>query len=132
MQTLSLSEKNAVAANFLKSAKITGAPAVYYTAIGLAYSGTQCAVEKINGERDAVSGIIGGLAAGAVVGLKSQSVPGAVGFGLFFAGARRMQASKLPCVFVFRLSNMCTHSSAGSLACLFWHSHPCTAHNCCC
>lgn len=100
LQTVSIADKRALAANFLKTAKIMVPPTLYYGAIGVAFSGTQCAVEKINGERDAVSGILGGVAAGAVVGLRNGSLPGAIGFGMLFAGGQRRLCSALRFVLV--------------------------------
>ena len=84
-KTLSLAEKNRVGANLLASAGRVAGPVGYYTAVGLAFSGAQCLAQQASGERDAVSGIIGGAAAGAVVGLRRASLPAAVGFGMLFA-----------------------------------------------
>lgn len=52
---------------------------ITFAAIGLAFSGIDCAAETFRGKKDLWNGIYGGAAAGAMLGLRVGKLPVAVG-----------------------------------------------------
>lgn len=58
-----------------------------FAAAGAAYAAADCATQAYLGRHDTLSGVVGGLAVGAVIGLKRGSLAAGVGFGGLCAGA---------------------------------------------
>jgi len=69
--------------------KLTGSimanPMATFAAAGLAFGFTDCTMRNYMGRDDTLTGIVGGLAAGAVMGLRTNNAGNALKYGSFFA-----------------------------------------------
>lgn len=84
---LTLQEKLAMTRldNFRRTLRIMSPPVALFAAAGSAFAATECLSERLIGKQDARSGILGGFAAGAVVGLARGNFGSALGASLLFA-----------------------------------------------
>eukprot|EP00877_Chromochloris_zofingiensis_P002576 jgi/Chrzof1/12319/Cz06g30060.t1 len=87
LQRLTLEEKMQKWNNVKLTARIMGNPMATFAACGLAYATADCATQRYLGREDPLSGVMGGVAVGVVLGLKQHSVPQALGYAALFAGA---------------------------------------------
>ena len=76
-----------------KTAGALASGAALFGAIGGAYASVTCAAESARNARDAYNGALGGLASGAVVGLRNGKVGHAASAGAAVAGVRRPDAA---------------------------------------
>lgn len=86
LQRLTLEEKMQKWNNVKLTARIMGNPMATFAACGLAYATADCATQRYLGREDPLSGVMGGVAVGVVLGLKQHSVPQALGYAALFAG----------------------------------------------
>jgi hypothetical protein len=73
-------------ANIQRTARIMVNPMATFAACGFAFAAAQCASYHNLGREDTLNGVVGGLAVGAVIGLKRASLASAIGYGSMFAG----------------------------------------------
>jgi hypothetical protein len=70
--------------------KLTGGimarPMGTFAAAGLAFGYADCSMRNYMGRDDILTGIVGGLSAGAVMGLRTNNAGNALKYGAFFAG----------------------------------------------
>jgi hypothetical protein len=72
--------------NIKLTAGIMAAPMATFAAGGLAFAFADCSMRNYMGRDDVLTGIVGGLAAGAVMGLRTNSAANALKYGTLFAG----------------------------------------------
>jgi hypothetical protein len=61
-------------------------PMATFAATGLAFAYTECSMRNYMGRDDILTGVVGGLSAGAVMGLRTNNAGNALKYGAFFAG----------------------------------------------
>lgn len=86
MQDLSLAEKMRRFNNFKRTAVIMANPMFTFAACGFAFAAADCSMQNYLGRESTLTGIVGGIAAGAVMGLKTGSAPAAVKYSALFSG----------------------------------------------
>lgn len=87
LKKLSLDEKMQRWKNVKRTAGILSGPVGTFAACGFAYAAAECLTREYLGRDDSMTGIVGGLAVGTVLGLKRGSFIQGVGYGALFAGA---------------------------------------------
>lgn len=86
MQDLTLAEKMQRFNNLKRTARIMANPMFTFAACGFAYAAADCSMQNYLGRESTLTGIVGGIAAGSVLGLKTNSAPNAVKYSALFAG----------------------------------------------
>ena len=86
LQNLTLAEKMQRWRNVKLTAGIMANPMATFAAGGLAFAFADCTMRNYMGRDDILTGIVGGLAAGAVMGLRTNNAGNALKYGAFFAG----------------------------------------------
>jgi hypothetical protein len=72
--------------NVKLTGRIMAKPMGSFAATGFAFAAAECAMHNYMGRDDPLTGIVGGLAAGAVQGLMTNSAYNALKYGAVFAG----------------------------------------------
>jgi len=85
LKNLTLAEKMQRWRNVKLTAGIMANPMATFAAGGLAFAFADCTMRNYMGRDDSLTGIVGGLAAGAVVGLRTNNAGNALKYGSFFA-----------------------------------------------
>jgi hypothetical protein len=60
------------AAEFPKASAMVGRNAAIFSAVALAFSSADCLSESLRGTKDPINGMVGGMAAGALMGLQTK------------------------------------------------------------
>ncbi|KAF8065732.1 hypothetical protein HT031_002792 [Scenedesmus sp. PABB004] len=87
LKDLTLAQKMQRWQNVKLTARLLANPMATFAACGFAYAAAECETRRYLGRRDVLSGIVGGAAAGCVLGLKTNSAPNALKYSALFAGA---------------------------------------------
>eukprot|EP00775_Hariotina_reticulata_P012927 gene12927-13055_t len=85
LKDLTLAEKMQRWKNVKLTARIMASPMGSFAATGFAFAAADCAMQNYMGREDPLTGIVGGLAAGAVQGLRTNSAYNALKYGAVFA-----------------------------------------------
>ena len=67
-------ERNQALPAFRKTARIMGSYGTYFAAVGGIFAATDAIAQEIRGKRDIWNGVMGGFAAGAVVGVRGENM----------------------------------------------------------
>lgn len=86
LQDLTLAEKMQRYKNFKRTAKIMANPMFTFAACGFAFAAADCSMQNYLGRDSTLNGIMGGIAAGSVLGLKTNSAFNAVKYSALFGG----------------------------------------------
>eukprot|EP00270_Netrium_digitus_P020613 TRINITY_DN853_c0_g1_i1.p1 TRINITY_DN853_c0_g1~~TRINITY_DN853_c0_g1_i1.p1 ORF type:complete len:154 (+),score=25.67 TRINITY_DN853_c0_g1_i1:53-514(+) len=78
-------ERNQAWPALQKTGRVMSSYGLYFAAIGTVFAATDAIAQEVRGKKDIWNGFLGGLAAGSVVGLRTGSVPMAVGASAAFA-----------------------------------------------
>ena len=106
LQDLTLAEKMQRYQNFKRTAKIMANPMFTFAACGFAFAAADCSMQNYLGRDSTLNGIVGGIAAGSVLGLKTNSAFNAVKYSALFGG---MYASRQSGTCCFRALELCVH-----------------------
>lgn len=98
LKNLTLAEKMQRWRNVKLTGSIMANPMATFAAAGLAFGFTDCTMRNYMGRDDTLTGIVGGLAAGAVMGLRTNNAGNALKYGSFFA------LGMLACDFLTRIA----------------------------
>lgn len=85
LKDLTLAEKMQRWNNVKLTARIMANPMGTFAAAGLAFGFVDCTMRNYMGRDDSLTGMVGGLAAGAVMGLRTNSAANAIKYGSLFA-----------------------------------------------
>eukprot|EP00475_Leptophrys_vorax_P041754 TRINITY_DN78803_c0_g1_i1.p1 TRINITY_DN78803_c0_g1~~TRINITY_DN78803_c0_g1_i1.p1 ORF type:complete len:157 (-),score=14.90 TRINITY_DN78803_c0_g1_i1:359-829(-) len=72
-------ERNVALPALIKTGRVMGRYGAYFAAVGSAFAAADAISQEARGKKDLWNGVVGGLAAGAVVGLQANSLPVAAG-----------------------------------------------------
>jgi hypothetical protein len=86
LKGLTIQEKLVRMNSFRLAGRTMAGPMATFAAAGAAYAAADCITQQQLGRRDTLTGVMGGLAVGAVVGLKRGSLIQGIGFGSLCAG----------------------------------------------
>lgn len=84
LKDLTLAEKMQRFNNFKRTARIMANPMFTFAACGFAFQAADCSMENYLGRESTLTGLVGGIAAGCVLGLKSNSAFNAVKYSALF------------------------------------------------
>eukprot|EP00244_Chara_vulgaris_P010373 TRINITY_DN474_c0_g1_i1.p1 TRINITY_DN474_c0_g1~~TRINITY_DN474_c0_g1_i1.p1 ORF type:complete len:157 (-),score=36.54 TRINITY_DN474_c0_g1_i1:583-1053(-) len=84
-QDVPVVERNQSLPALKRTAKVMGSYGATFAAIGGVFAATDCLAERLRGKKDLLNGVIGGMAAGAVIGLRAGSLPYGLGASAAFA-----------------------------------------------
>lgn len=98
LKDLTLAEKMQRWQNVKLTAGIMAKPMATFAAAGLAFAATDCSMRNYMGREDVLTGVVGGLAAGAVMGLRTNNAGNALKYGALFA------AGQVACDFLTRIA----------------------------
>jgi len=87
LKHLTIQEKLVRMNSFRLTGRVMAGPLLTFAAAGAAFGAADCLVQDYLGRKDTLSGVAGGLAVGAVIGLKKGSLIAGVGYGAACAGA---------------------------------------------
>lgn len=87
LKTLTIQEKLVRMNSFRVAGRALAGPMVTFAAAGAAYAAGDCLTQEFLGRHDTLSGVVGGVAVGAVFGLKRGSLIQGIGYGALCAGA---------------------------------------------
>lgn len=87
LKHLTIQEKLVRMNSFRVAGRAMAGPMATFAAAGAAFGLADCLTQDYLGRRDTLTGVVGGLAVGAVVGLKRGSLAAAFGYGAACAGA---------------------------------------------
>ncbi|KAI8472694.1 MAG: hypothetical protein J3K34DRAFT_413328 [Monoraphidium minutum] len=87
LKTLTIQEKLIKMNSFRVAGRALAPPMATFAAAGAAYAVADCVMQDFLGRRDTLTGVVGGLAVGGVIGLKRGSLVQGVGYGCLCAGA---------------------------------------------
>jgi hypothetical protein len=85
LKDLTLAEKLQRFNNLKRTARIMANPMFTFAACGFAFAAADCSMQNYLGRDSTLTGIVGGIAAGSVLGLKTNSAPNAVKYSALFA-----------------------------------------------
>lgn len=83
---MTLAEKMQRWQNLKLTARIMANPMATFAAAGFAYAAAECNMKNYLRREDPLNGVVGGIAVGAVLGLKTNSAFNALKYGALFAG----------------------------------------------
>jgi hypothetical protein len=86
LKGLTIQEKLVRMNSFRLAGRTMVGPMATFAAAGAAYAVGDCITQSQLGRRDTLSGVVGGLAVGAVIGLKRGSLIQGIGYGSLCAG----------------------------------------------
>ncbi|GBF95807.1 hypothetical protein Rsub_08243 [Raphidocelis subcapitata] len=86
LKHLTIQEKLVRMNSFRVAGRAMAGPLATFAAAGAAFGAADCLMQDVLGRRDTLTGVVGGLAVGAVVGLKRGSLISGIGFGALCAG----------------------------------------------
>eukprot|EP00878_Enallax_costatus_P004013 GHUV01004236.1.p1 GENE.GHUV01004236.1~~GHUV01004236.1.p1 ORF type:complete len:155 (+),score=63.16 GHUV01004236.1:326-790(+) len=84
LKDLTLAEKMQRYQNFKRTAKIMANPMFTFAACGFAFAAADCSMQNYLGRDSTLNGLVGGIAAGSVLGLKTNSAFNAVKYSALF------------------------------------------------
>eukprot|EP00882_Tetradesmus_deserticola_P022127 GHRQ01024013.1.p3 GENE.GHRQ01024013.1~~GHRQ01024013.1.p3 ORF type:complete len:139 (+),score=74.93 GHRQ01024013.1:731-1147(+) len=87
LKDLTLAQKMQRWQNVKLTARIMANPMATFAAAGFAFAAADCSMKNYLGREDTLTGIMGGAAVGAVLGLKTNSGVNAIKYGALVAGA---------------------------------------------
>eukprot|EP00879_Flechtneria_rotunda_P001139 GHRR01001283.1.p1 GENE.GHRR01001283.1~~GHRR01001283.1.p1 ORF type:complete len:156 (+),score=54.11 GHRR01001283.1:204-671(+) len=87
LKNRTLAEKMQRWNNFKLTGRILANPMATFAACGFAYTAANCEMRKYLARDDVLNGMVGGIAAGTVLGLKTNSSVNALKYSVLFAGA---------------------------------------------
>ena len=67
-------ERNQALPAFRKTARVMGSYGTYFAAVGGVFAATDAIAQEIRGKRDIWNGVMGGFAAGGIVGLRGENI----------------------------------------------------------
>ncbi len=87
LKSLTIQEKLIKMNSFRVTGRAMAGPLATFAAAGAAFGAAECLTQDYLGRRDTLTGVVGGLAVGGVIGLKRGSLVQGIGFGALCAGA---------------------------------------------
>mmetsp|Transcript_3639 Transcript_3639/g.22811 ORF Transcript_3639/g.22811 Transcript_3639/m.22811 type:complete len:118 (+) Transcript_3639:255-608(+) len=75
MQDVPVVERNQAWPALVKTGRVMGTHAALFAAVGGTYAGVECIAEEVRGTKDSWNGILGGIAAGGIIGIKAGRIP---------------------------------------------------------